>query len=132
VNGQRRFVTNMVNLNVLEMPATSKLPKKHYNGARTSAKAEIAGLGDKACIDETNQIFIRKRLLNIKVHADGDARDRILWNDATRRVNARPKLAAQKLPFQPGKIAGLCAVGNGSHYRETSHSCPGRDFGVRT
>jgi hypothetical protein len=100
VNGQRRIVTNMVDLNVLDMAATPELAKRYYGSARkvSDAKTEIAGLGDEASIDVTNQIFIRKGLLNVKVHVNGDARDRVLWDDATRRVNALAKLVAARLP----------------------------------
>jgi hypothetical protein len=90
----------MVNVYVSDVAATPELAKKYYNSARkvSDAKTEIAGLGDEASIDGLNQIFIRKGLLNVKVHVNGDARDRVLWDDATRRVNALARLVSQKLP----------------------------------
>jgi hypothetical protein len=98
VDGQRRIVSHLVNLHVMDMAATPELAKKYYKIARSGAKAEIAGLGDEACIDETNQIFVRKGLLNVKLQVNGDARDRVLWDDAAQRVNALAKLVAARLP----------------------------------
>jgi hypothetical protein len=93
VGGERRIVTYTVNLNVSNMAATGELSKKYYDSARkvSDAKTEIAGLGDEASIDVLNQIFIRKGLLTVKVQVSGGGRDRVLYDDATRRVNALAK-----------------------------------------
>ena len=100
VNGERRFVTNDVNLNISNMAATPELSKKFYEVARKvgDAKTEIAGLGDEASISVMNAIYIRKGLLVVEVRVGGDARDRALYDDATRRVNELAKLVAAKLP----------------------------------
>jgi hypothetical protein len=65
VNGERRFVTHDVNLNVSNMAATPELSKKFYEAARKvgDAKIEIAGLGDEASISVMNAIYVRKGLL---------------------------------------------------------------------
>jgi hypothetical protein len=98
VNGERRFVTHDVHLNISNMAATPELSKKYYEAARKvgDAKTEVAGLGDEASISVMNAIYIRKRLLTVEVRV-GD-RDWVLHDDATRRVNELAKLVAAKLP----------------------------------
>jgi len=100
VNGERRVVTNSVNLNISNMAATPELSKKFYEAARKvgDAKTEIAGLGDEASISVMNAIYIRKGLLVVEVRVGGDARDRALYDDATRRVNELAKRVAARLP----------------------------------
>jgi hypothetical protein len=100
VNGERRFVTYAVNLNVSNMAATPELSKKFYEVARKvgDAKTEIAGLGDEASLSVMNAIYIRKGLLTVEVRVGGEGRDRALHDDATRRVNELAKLVAAKLP----------------------------------
>jgi len=100
VNGERRVVTNSVNLNISNMAATPELSKKFYEVARKvgDAKTEIAGLGDEASISVMNAIYIRKGLLVVEVRVGGDARDRALYDDATRRVNELAKRVAARLP----------------------------------
>ena len=100
VNGERRIVTHAVNLMVSNVASTPELSKRYYEAARkvSDAKTEIAGLGDEACIDVLNEIYIRKGLLTVKVQVGGGDRDRVLHDDATRRVNELAKLVAEKLP----------------------------------
>jgi hypothetical protein len=100
VNGERRIVTNAVNLVVSNMASTPELSKTYYEAARKvgDAKTEIAGLGDEASLGVLNDIYIRKGLLTVRVHVSGGDRDRALYDDATRRVNALAKLVAEKLP----------------------------------
>lgn len=100
VNGERRFVTYAVNLNVSNMAATPELSKKFYEVARKvgDAKTEVAGLGDEASLSVMNAIYIRKGLLTVEVRVGGEGRDRALHDDATRRVNELAKLVAAKLP----------------------------------
>ena len=100
VNGERRFVTHDVNLNITNMAATPELSKKFYEVARKvgDAKTEIAGLGDEASLSARNAIYIRKGLLTVEIRVGGGDRDRALYDDATRRVNELAKLVAAKLP----------------------------------
>jgi hypothetical protein len=100
VNGERRFVTHDVNLNVSNMAATPELSKKFYEAARKvgDAKIEIAGLGDEASISVMNAIYVRKGLLTVEIRVGGGDRDRAVHDDATRRVNELAKLVAEKLP----------------------------------
>ena len=100
VNGERRFVTHAVNLNVSNMAATPELSKKFYEVARKvgDAKTEIDGLGDEASLSVMNAIYIRKGLLTVEIRVGGEDRDRALHDDATRRVNELAKLVAAKLP----------------------------------
>jgi hypothetical protein len=100
VNGERRIVTNSVNLNVSNVAATPELSKKYYESARKvgEAKTEVAGLGDEASISAMNAIYIRKGLLTVEVRVGGGERDRVLYDDATRRVNELAKRVAAKLP----------------------------------
>jgi len=100
VNGERRFVTHDVNLNVSNVAATPELSKKFYEVARKvgDAKTEIAGLGDEASINVMNAIYIRKGLLTVEVRVGGGDRDRAVHDDAARRVNELAKMVAAKLP----------------------------------
>jgi len=100
VNGERRFVTHDVNLNVSNVAATPGLSKKFYEVARKvgDAKTEIAGLGDEASINVMNAIYIRKGLLTVEVRVGGGDRDRAVHDDAARRVNELAKMVAAKLP----------------------------------
>jgi hypothetical protein len=100
VNGERRFVTHDVNLNITNMAATPELSKKSYEVARKvgEAKTEIAGLGDEASFSARNAIYIRKGLLTVEIRVGGGDRDRAVYDDATRRVNELAKLVAAKLP----------------------------------
>jgi hypothetical protein len=100
VNGERRFVTHDVNLNVSNVAATPGLSKKFYEVARKvgDAKTEIAGLGDEASISVMNAIYIRKGLLTVEIRVGGGDRDRAVHDDAARRVNELAKMVAAKLP----------------------------------
>lgn len=100
VGGQRKIVTNSIQMRVSNMAATPELAKRNYDIARKvgDAKIDLAGLGDEAAITPMNAIYIRKGLLTVELRVSGDSRDRTLYDDATRRVNELAKLVAAKLP----------------------------------
>jgi len=100
VNGERRFVTHDVNLNVSNVAATPELSKKFYEAARKvgDAKTEVTGVGDEASISVMNAIYIRKGLLTVEIRVGGGDRDRAVHDDAARRVNELAKMVAAKLP----------------------------------
>jgi hypothetical protein len=100
IDGQRKIVSNSIQMRVANMAATPELAKRNYDIARKvgDAKSDVAGLGDAAAITPLNAIYIRKGLLTVELRVGGDTRDRALYDDATRRVNELAKLVAAKLP----------------------------------
>lgn len=100
VDGERRAVVHDVNLNVSNVAATPELSKKFYDIARKvgDAKTEVSGIGDEASISIMNAIYIRKGLMTIEVRVSGGDRDRVIHDDATRRVNEIAKRVAARLP----------------------------------
>jgi hypothetical protein len=100
VDGKRKIVSNTIQVRVLDMAATPEFARKHYAVARKvgDAKTDVSGLGDEASINVMNAIYIRKGLLNVELRVGGDGRDKVLYDDATRRVNELAKKVAARLP----------------------------------
>jgi hypothetical protein len=99
VNGERTFITHSVTLIVANVAANVDLSKRYYAAARKvlDASTDVEGLGDEASFSASNVIYIRKGILVISVAVGGGDRDRVVHDDATRRVNALAKLVARKL-----------------------------------
>ena len=99
VNGEKRFAVYDASLIIDNMAANDELSKKFYQIARKTSDADtdVPGLGDEAGISKMNSVVIRKGRLVVEVRVSGGDRDRQLYDDATRRVNALAKLVAAKL-----------------------------------
>ncbi|GLS43819.1 hypothetical protein [Methylobacterium brachythecii] len=98
--GARKIISNTISLNVQDVAATPELALKYYQISKKvgDAKTDLQGIGDEASLSPTNQIVIRKGVVNIAVRVGGDMRDKALYDDATQRVNAIAKRVAAHMP----------------------------------
>lgn len=96
-NGERKYIYNSITLGVNDVAPTLDLAKRRYQIA-AKGNTPVPGLGDEACIDAYNSIYIRKGFTNIMLHVSADLRDRTLYDDARRRLNQLAKRVAERLP----------------------------------